>query len=220
MLKLQNTFLLFCDCLICHISMKTHITLQIQQEKCMNRDVFLSGRGVLSGHRWVSYRARATNLSWSSSSLGWRHCLHLLNAGIAPSRFVFQNVNIELWQNYNLYMSLFSRENVIHLHWLNIFIMADFVFYSKRGRKEPKNKSINLCCLYLDSISSRLILLSKMSWPNFITLYDLGLFHCKVTVIGIVIWVSSLNTPCYNVISCPVLRVAFVLKLCQEHHLS
>lgn len=47
---------------------------------------------------------------------------------------------------------------------------------------------------------------------------DFTVLHPKVTVIGIVILGSCLNITCYNIISCPVLRVAFILKLCQEHH--
>lgn len=51
-------------------SPRKHIAIQIQQEKCMSLDGFLGGRGVLSGHRWVGYRAGTTNLSWSNTGSG------------------------------------------------------------------------------------------------------------------------------------------------------
>lgn len=183
--------------------------------------VLLGGGGVQSKHRWVSDTEQGPPMFPAATlAPGWLHSLLCqMRAELfkyLSSRIQISNISKIIVHIFAIFLALtLIEKNITHYYWLNISLMTDFMLYSKRGGMKSKV----LSCLYLRSISLQHILLSRMFWPNFITLCDLRVLYSRVTVIGIVIWVPSLNTPCYNVISCPVLRVAFVLKFCQEHHL-
>lgn len=96
---------------------------------------------------------------------------------------------------------------------INKTLILKYLAYDNKGK-------LMVVCVSFDT-TLKPMLLSKMSWLNFTALFDLAILYSKDTsIIDRVILESYLNTPCYNIISCSVLRVAFSLKFCQEYHHS
>lgn len=137
----------FCFCIVetpKHLSTVLQLCISrkhIQHNKPSKRNVWvlLGGGGVQSKHRWVSDTEQGPPMSPAATlAPGWLHSLLCqMRAELfkyLSSRIQISNISKIIVHIFAIFLALtLIEKNITHYYWLNISLMTDFMFYSKRG---------------------------------------------------------------------------------------